>query len=170
MPTPTLRTERLLLEPYRPTDRDDFVALFTDAEVGRFMGDGPLAPAAAEALFERVFSKVYADDLFDVWAIRSAGRFVGHAEIKRTDQVSGHEIVYALARSAWGGGLGTELVRELLRYGFASLGLSRVYATVDEQNTASLVLLARLGFGHERDVAEPNGSTTRVLFVDRPSD
>ncbi|WBB57256.1 GNAT family N-acetyltransferase [Verrucosispora sp. WMMD573] len=170
MPTPTLRTERLLLEPYRRTDRDDFVALFTDVEVGRFMGDGPLAPAAAEALFERVFSKVYANDLFDVWAVRSACRFVGHAEIKPTDEVSGHEIVYALAKPAWGGGLGTELVRELLRYGFDCLGLSRIHATVDEQNSASLALLARLGFGHERDVAESNGSITRVLLVDQSSD
>ncbi|MEG3637467.1 hypothetical protein [Micromonospora palythoicola] len=49
-------------------------------------------------------------------------------------------------------------------------GLPPIHATVDEQNSASLALLARLGFGHERDVAEPNGSTTRVLFVDHPRD
>ncbi|GGM35772.1 N-acetyltransferase [Micromonospora sonchi] len=167
MPTPTLRTDRLLLEPYRPADRDDFVALFTDVEVGRFMGDGPLSNPDATALFERVFSKVYAGDLFDVWAVRLNGRFVGHAEIKRTDQVDGYEIVYALAKPAWGVGLGTELARELVRYGFAALCLSRVYATVAERNAASLALLSRIGFRPERDITEPDGSITRVLAVDK---
>ncbi|MEV0806928.1 GNAT family N-acetyltransferase [Micromonospora sp. NPDC050200] len=167
MPTPTLRTDRLLLEPYRPADAEDAVALLTDPEVGRFMGDGPLAPDDAVALFGRVFSKVYAGDLFDVWAVRRDGRYVGHAEIKRTDDVDGHEIVYALTKPAWGGGLGTELARALVRYGFDTLGLSRVYATVAEDNKASLALLAKLGFVHERDVTEDDGSVTRVLAVDR---
>ncbi|MER7460652.1 GNAT family N-acetyltransferase [Micromonospora sp. NPDC126480] len=165
MPTPVLRTDRLLLEPYRPDDAEDFVALFADPEVGRFMGDGPLSADEAGALFGRVFTKVYAEDLFDVWAVRHDGRYVGHAEIKRTDQVDGYEIVYALAKPAWGGGLGTELARALVRYGFDTLGLPVVYATVADANRASLALLAKLGFVHERDIAEEDGTTTRVLAV-----
>ncbi|MFG3704758.1 GNAT family N-acetyltransferase [Micromonospora sp. NPDC047670] len=168
MPTPVLRTDRLLVEPYRPDDAEDFVALFTDAEVGRFMGDGPMAADEAGALFGRVFTKVYANDLFDVWAVRRDGRYVGHAEIKRTDQVDGHEIVYALAKPAWGAGLGTELARALVRYGFDTLGLPRMYATVADANHASLALLGKLGFVHERDIAEDDGSVTRVLVVHRP--
>ncbi|MEU5939908.1 GNAT family N-acetyltransferase [Micromonospora sp. NPDC047548] len=166
MPTPTLHTDRLLLEPYRPADADEFVALLTDPEVGRFMGDGPMTAEDAAALFGRLFSKVYADGLFDVWAVRRDGQYVGHAEIKRTDDVDGHEIVYALAKPAWGAGLGTELARALTRYGFDTLGLPRVYATVAEDNTASLALLAKLGFVHERDVTEDDGGVTRILAVD----
>lgn len=170
MPTPTLHTDRLLLEPYGPVDAEDFVALFTDLEVGRFMGDGPMTAEAAGALFGRVFTKVYAADLFDVWAVRREGRYVGHAEIKRTDQVDGHELVYALAKPAWGAGLGTELARTLVRYGFDTLDLPRVYATVADANHASLALLGKLGFVHERDIAEDDGSVTRVLAVDRAPD
>jgi RimJ/RimL family protein N-acetyltransferase len=168
MPTPVLHTERLLLEPYRPDDAGDSIALLTDPEVGRFMGDGPMTAQEAGALFGRVFTKVYAADLFDVWAVRRDGRYVGHAEIKRTDQVDGHEIVYALAKPAWGAGLGTELARALVRYGFDTLDLPRVYATVADANHASLALLGKLGFVHERDIAEDDGSVTRVLAVDRP--
>lgn len=167
MPTPTLHTDRLLLEPYRPDDAKDFIALLTDPEVGRFMGDGPLTADEAGALFGRVFTKVYADDLFDVWAVRRDGHYVGHAELKRTDQVDGHEIIYALAKPAWGAGLGTELARALVRHGFDTLGLPRVYATVAEANHASLALLGRLGFVHERDIAEADGTVTRVLGVNR---
>ncbi|MEW2383901.1 GNAT family N-acetyltransferase [Micromonospora sp. NPDC047707] len=165
MPTPVLHTDRLLLEPYRPDDAEDFVTLFTDPEVGRFMGDGPLDAEEAGALFGRVFSKVYANDLFDVWAVRRGGSYIGHAEIKRTDQVDGHEIVYALAQPAWGGGLGTELARALVRYGFDTLALPVVYATVADANHASLALLGKIGFSHERDITEADGTATRVLAV-----
>ncbi|MFB8075974.1 GNAT family N-acetyltransferase [Streptomyces californicus] len=161
--TPTLRTERLLLEPYAPEDEEDFVALFQDTDVSRWMGDGPSTEAEDRALFGRVFTKVYAQDLFAVWAVRRDGELVGHAEIKRTEAVDGHEIIYALAPAAWGIGLGTELARALLDHGFGPLGLSEVHATVAAENTASLTLLERIGFEYTRDIEEDDGSTTRVL-------
>lgn len=101
--------------------------------------------------------------LFDVWAVRRNGLLVGHAEIKPTDVVGGHEIIYALAPTAWGSGLGTELAEAIVAHGFDTLGLTRVYATVAASNEASLTLLGRIGFGHVRDIKENDGSTTRVL-------
>ncbi|MFC9130125.1 GNAT family N-acetyltransferase [Streptomyces sp. NPDC057099] len=160
---PTLNTPRLLLDPYTPEDEERFVALFQDTRVSRWMGEGPASEPEDRALFGRIFTKVYAQDLFDVWAVRRDGLLVGHAEIKRTDAVDGHEIIYALAPEAWGGGLGTELAEALVAYGFRTLGLSEVYATVDARNTASLRLLGRIGFAHVRDVEEGDGSLTRVL-------
>ncbi|MGI5425966.1 GNAT family N-acetyltransferase [Streptomyces sp. CA-179760] len=161
--SPTLHTPRLLLDPYTPSDEESFVALFQDTRVSRWMGDGPSAEADDRALFGRIFTKVYAQDLFDVWAVRRDGLLVGHAEIKRTDAVDGHEIVYALAPEAWGGGLGTELAEALVGYGFRTLGLSEVHATVHARNAASLRLLGRIGFAHVRDIEEDDGSLTRVL-------
>ncbi|MFE7772591.1 GNAT family N-acetyltransferase [Streptomyces sp. NPDC057445] len=161
--TPTLRTERLLLEPYRPEDEEDFVALFQDTRVSRWMGDGTSSEAEDRALFGRIFTKVYAGELFDVWAVRRGGLLVGHAEIKPTDAVGGHEIIYALAPVAWGSGLGAELAAAVVAHGFGTLGLSEVHATVAAPNTASLALLRKLGFEHVRDIEEHDGSTTHVL-------
>ena len=170
MTTSTLRTERLLLEPYRPEDEEDFVALFADESVVRWMGSSPQSEADVRALFGRIFTKVYAQDLFDVWAVRQDGRFVGHAEIKRSDDVGGgHELVYALAPGSWGTGLGTEIARAVVGYGFDVLGLPEVHATVAEENQASLVLLGRLGFRHVRDIREDDGAVTRVLTFGRPA-
>lgn len=166
--TPTLRTERLLLEPYAPEDEEDFVALFQDTRVSRWMGEGPASEAADRALFGRIFTKVYAQELFDVWAVRRDGLLVGHAEIKPTDVVGGHEIIYALAPTAWGSGLGTELAEAIVAHGFDTLGLTEVHATVAAPNKASLALLDGIGFEHVRDVTEDDGSTTRVL-VRRPA-
>ncbi|WNF31010.1 GNAT family N-acetyltransferase [Streptomyces sp. C11-1] len=162
--TPILRTHRLLLEPYVPEDEQAFVALFQDTSVSRWMGDGPASEAEDRALFGRIFSKVYAQDLFAVWAVRRDGLLVGHAEIKPTEAVGGgHEIIYALAPTAWGYGLGTELAQVLVAHGFETLGLTEVHATVAAANQASLTLLARIGFEHVRDIEEDDGSTTRVL-------
>ncbi|OAR27038.1 acetyltransferase [Streptomyces sp. ERV7] len=161
--TPTLRTERLLLDRYVPDDEEGFVALFQDTRVSRWMGDGTASEADDRALFGRIFTKVYAEDRFDVWAVRRDGRLVGHAEIKRTDEVEGHEIIYALAPDAWGSGLGREVARALVTHGFDTLGLTEVHATVAEPNRASLAVLDKLGFAHVRDITEDDGSTTRVL-------
>ncbi|WBQ05063.1 GNAT family N-acetyltransferase [Kribbella sp. CA-293567] len=170
--TPTLRTARLLLTPYVPADEDDFVALFQDSRVSRWMGDGPESEAEDRAMFGRVFTKVYALNRFDVWAVRLDGAFVGHAEIKPAKVVEGWELVYALAESAWGQGLGTELAEAIVDYGFAELGLAEVHATVAEPNVASIGLLKKIGFRHVRDIEE-DGGTVVVLTrtkADAPDD
>ncbi|MEV8322622.1 GNAT family N-acetyltransferase [Kitasatospora sp. NPDC056731] len=161
--TPTLRTERLLLDPYVLADEEDFVTLFQDREVSRWMGDGPQPEAEDRALFGRIFTQVYASNRFDVWAVRQGGRLVGHAEIKPTTVSEGFEIVYALAPEAWGRGLGTELAAAIVDYGFTALGLTEVHATVADANLASLALLGRIGFRHVRDITEDDGSMTRLL-------
>ncbi|GAA3169257.1 GNAT family N-acetyltransferase [Nonomuraea roseoviolacea] len=161
--TPTLHTKRLVLEPYVPEDEDGFVALFQDARVSRYMGDGPSPEADDRALFGRIFTKVYAQNLFEVWAVRRDGEYVGHAEIKPTGTVGGHEIIYALAPAAWGSGLGTELAEAIVAYGFETLRLSEVFATVAADNLVSLAVLGKIGFRHVRDIEEDDGGTTRVL-------
>ncbi|MFC0628943.1 GNAT family N-acetyltransferase [Kribbella deserti] len=166
--TPTLRTARLLLTPYVPADEDDFVALFQDTRVSQWMGDGPETEAEDRALFGRIFTKVYAENKFDVWAVRLDGAFVGHAEIKPAKAVDGHELVYALAKSAWGRGLGTELAEAIVDYGFAELGLAEVHATVAEPNVASIALLKKIGFQHIRDYEE-DGNTVVLLTRTKPA-
>lgn len=168
MPTPELSTGRLHLAPYLPADEDTFVALFQDTRVSRWMGDGPQSEAADRALFGRVFTTVYAHDAFDVWAVREDGRYVGHAEIKPTGTVGGHEIIYALAPGAWGRGLGRELAAALTAHGFDRLGLPQVHATVAAENHASLRVLEHVGYRHVRDLTEDDGGLTRVLTCERP--
>jgi RimJ/RimL family protein N-acetyltransferase len=164
-PSPTLRTARLLLEPYTRADEDDFVALFQDERVTRWMGDGPESEQHDRDLFDRLFTLVYAERRFDVWAVRcpQSHRLLGHAEIKHTEQAAGHEIIYALHPDAWGVGLGTELAEALVAYGFGTLELPEVHATVADENAASLAVLTRIGFRHVRDIAEDDGHLTRLL-------
>ncbi len=149
--TAVLTTARTTLRPYTRVDQDFFVSLFQDRDVCRFVADGKVgSPEDDRALFGRIFDPVYAQDRFAVWAVvdSASDQPIGHAEIKPSpsDDVDGWELVYVLAKSHWGRGLGTEIAGAVTRHGLDGLGLDAVYATINEANAPSIKLLAKLGY------------------------
>ncbi|HEV2705439.1 MAG TPA: GNAT family N-acetyltransferase [Pyrinomonadaceae bacterium] len=166
----TLETERLIFRPYTKEDRERLVALTTDAEVMRFVGDGVLSREAAESQFERVFTHVYEPRAFDLWAVwTKEGAYVGHAEIKPRKGAQDFEIIYLLDRAHWGRGYATEIARRLIRYGFDELGLARVTATIDAANSPSIRIVEKLGMRYE-DEYEDEFGTTLVYAIEKPKD
>jgi ribosomal-protein-alanine N-acetyltransferase len=163
--TPALRTERLEFTPYRPEDEDHFVALLRTEEVCRWMGQDQVPEADLRAVFRAILSDVYPTHRFDVWGVWCQGTYIGHAEVKKTGNVDGHELIVALAPEYWGQGMGTEVIRGLLRHAADNLGLKEVYGMVGAENTASLALCRRLGFRDVRDVVGEDGSVTRMVVI-----
>ncbi|GAA3736739.1 GNAT family N-acetyltransferase [Streptomyces tremellae] len=163
--TPELHSERLRFLPYRPEDEDHFVALLRDEEVCRWMGQDLVPEPEVRVLFRTILTEVYPRRLFDVWGLWHAGAYVGHAEVKKTGNVAGHELVTALVPAHWGRGLGREVVRTLLRHAAENLGLTEAYGMVGAENRASLAMCERLGFRHVRDVKGDDGTVTRMLVV-----
>ncbi|MFI9379906.1 GNAT family N-acetyltransferase [Kutzneria sp. NPDC052558] len=163
--TPTLRSERLLLSPYTPDDEDDFVALLRDEEVCKWMGQERQPEETIRQLFALLFSEVYPNAMFDVWAVRLDGRYIGHAELKKTGNVDGHELICALVRDVWRMGLGTELSYRVIDYGFDELGLAEIHGCVDANNTRSLAMARKAGFEIVRDVTGSDGTVTRVVTL-----
>ena len=160
--TPLLSTPRLTLRPYREEDRAWSVAFFGEEEVFRYAAGGALAPAAASALFDRVF-EVYREGRFSVWLAEEAGERVGHAELKPRAGEPGLEVVYFLAPRAQGRGLGGELVDALLAR--AAELRSPVLATVHPDNARSIRLLEKKGFRLDKTETDEDGTT---LFFRRP--
>jgi RimJ/RimL family protein N-acetyltransferase len=163
--TPVLRTEHLEFIPYRAEDEDAFVTLLRNEEVCRWMGQEQAPEAELRTLFQLILTDVYPERRFDVWGLWLDGAYAGHAEVKPTGNVDGHELVTALAPQFWGRGLGAEVIRGLLRHAAGDLGLKEVYGMVGAENTASLAMCRRLGFRHLRDVVADDGSVTRMLIV-----
>jgi RimJ/RimL family protein N-acetyltransferase len=164
--TETLTTERLVLRPYVREDRDAVVALLTNPEVMRFIGDGVMTMERALRVFEKVF-ELYEQGAWGLWAVDDAatGRLVGLAELKPR-KTGDWEIVYLFGADAWGKGYATEVGRALVRFGFERLGLARVAATVDYGNAVSRRVLEKLGMsqiGEESDEIGPYA----VYAVDR---
>ena len=155
-----LRTARLVLAPLADVHLPDEVALDADAEVMRFLG--PVRSAAEVARWHRERLAVARRSRgLGFWAGSVDGEFVGWWLLEppsRADQgpvVGQAELGYRLARRFWRRGLASEGARELIRYGFADLGLSRIFAETMAVNVGSRATMAAVGMRHVRTLHLP---------------
>jgi [ribosomal protein S5]-alanine N-acetyltransferase len=144
---PELRTARLRLRPVSLADLDPLHALWTDAEVRRFLWDDQMIPrerAAAE-----IDASIASFDAhgFGMWALSSApeNALAGFCGLRRFGEAEEVEVLYGLAPRLWGRGLATEAAREVLRFGFEEIRLDRIFGRTDPPNVASRRVLDRLG-------------------------
>lgn len=156
MTQPTLRTDRLLLRPWRPDDLPTVYDIYSRWEVARYLGRTPTVltePAQAEASLARWAA--IEGPLHGVWAIvpRGASVPVGSALLKLlplsgSGTASGDtEIGWHLHPDAWGAGYATEAAQGLLAHAWAG-GLDEVFAVTYRENTASQAVCRRLGMTH----------------------
>ena len=141
-----LRTERLLLSPVRPADHGELLAHWTAPDVRRFLFDGAvMTPQEVTDTIEDS-EHTFAASGHGLWTVREHGRepLTGTAGLRPLDDL-GLEIVYSLAPHAWGHGYATEAARAVVEHALNTLGLPEVFAEVDEGNTASTVVIERLG-------------------------
>lgn len=85
------------------------------------------------------------------FAIDFNGEAIGAAGIILKDDVytGNGEIGYWIGQPFWGKGIGTKVVKELLRIAFDEMNLFRVYAEVFEKNIASARILEKNGLVKE---------------------
>jgi RimJ/RimL family protein N-acetyltransferase len=84
--------------------------------------------------------------------LKKDGSFVGQCGIipQVVDGQQEWEIGYLLVRNYWGRGLATEAAIALLEYGFNTLGLTRLIATIYHENTPSIKVAERIGMKFEK--------------------
>jgi [ribosomal protein S5]-alanine N-acetyltransferase len=164
--TPVLRTERLALRPFEPTDLEGRRALGRDPEILEMFGEStelaePVPMSAAEARDWYDFWTSDPDPLR--WAVEYEGRFVGTTNLhslREADRKAQFGIGL-LDRRTWGQGLGAEVTREVVRYGFEEIGLHRIGLKVFAHNDRAIRCYARCGFveeGREREAAYVGGA------------
>lgn len=150
-----LETERLVLKAYTENDKADLINLFTDPAVMKHVGDGVMTDTQAEEWWQKLFDKFYPKGL-NIWAVFTKDKvYAGHAGIyQRPTKEKDWEFVYFLRRDAWGKGYATEIARKIIEYGLEDLNLPEVFATVDDNHTASIRVLEKAGMSflrHEYD-------------------
>ncbi len=117
----------------------------------RYIGGGsPLTREQSEAQISD-FVRHWEERGFGLWAaeLRESGDLVGFVGLVYQDEWSETEVGWRLDRAYWGRGLATEGAVASLRYGFEELGLGRIIAIIQPENSAS------------RRVAEKAGLTLR---------
>lgn len=147
-----LETERLILRPWQPRDRDPFAAMNADAQVMADLG-GPLSREASDAKYER-FDRVYEENGFTRWVLEGKvspflGEFMGYTGLVPVpvDHPLGmhYDIGWRLVHSAWGNGFACEAARAALDDAFTRCGLDEVLAYTAPSNSRSQSVMAKLG-------------------------
>jgi RimJ/RimL family protein N-acetyltransferase len=146
---PVLRTERLILRPWRQSDLEPFAALNADDRVTRTLA-GSLDRAASDAMATR-FSESFAKHGFGYWAVELPGAapFIGALglSIPAFDApfMPVVEIGWRLAFDHWGKGYATEGAKAALDYGFNQAGLEEIVSFTAAGNSRSRAVMERLG-------------------------
>jgi RimJ/RimL family protein N-acetyltransferase len=154
-----IRTERLLLRPFRDTDIDRLADWQARPEVSRFLYWEPRSREDAEAALARRMTETRLEGDDDCLALaverRDDGLLLGDASLwLRSAAHRQIEIGYVFHPDCGGKGYATEADRALLDFAFHELDAHRVFARTDARNTASAALLRRLHMRQEAHFRE----------------
>lgn len=145
--TPRLNATRLARE-----DLSDLVALHLDEEVSRFLGG--VRSVEATAIYFDTNLRHWDEHGLGLWTLRDADRtFMGRAGLRyvELEGVRELEIAYALAKPAWGQGLGTEIAEALVDIWQTRCADRSLVGIVVKGNRPSENVLQKAGFSYERD-------------------
>ena len=156
MSQPTLHTDRLSLVPLGDEHLALEVELDSDPEVLRYLYGRARSRTEVEKDHLRRMDAAsvrpglgfwigLVDDEFIGWWILRSATGPDQPEID-----GGAELGYRLLRRWWRQGLASEGSRELLRYGFAEVGLHRIFAQTMAVNAGSRAVMTSIGMGYVR--------------------
>ena len=173
----TLRTEHLLLRPWRKDDYGSFASMNADPEVMRYL-PAALSREESNALADRLALELEQRG-WGIWALERLdnGEFIGFAGLNPFTDLpfaDGTEIAWRLKRSAWGRGYASEAARQALAIAFERLKLTEVVSFTATSNLRSIAVMKRIGmensgatFQHPR-VTEGSPLREHVLYrIDR---
>lgn len=158
-----LETARLILKTPELADFDHLLALRSDPEVMKYIGDGSThTPAQVQQFLQNAiaYQKKHGIGFCSVFA-KASGEFVGQAglfHIGYCDEQPDIEIAYRLHKKFWGKGYATELVKALIRWGFDHLPIKKLIAASHPENIASQNVLKKAGLDFRGKRLWHNGS------------
>lgn len=165
MTTTVFKSQRLIAKRWIPEDFDALLAVYSDREAMRWVGDGePITRDECHAWF-RVTECNYAKRGYGMFTLVEAegGAVAGFAGLVHPGGQLEPELKYAFLRTHWGAGLATEAARQLLDYGAWVHGLRRIIATVAPGNLASQRVLAKAGMALAEERLNRDGTKTLVF-------
>lgn len=158
VPTPTLRTSRLLLRAWRSADRVAFAAMNADPAVMEFLGRGPMQRWESDAFADRIETE-WTDRGYGLWAVEVVDGpvFIGyvglHAAEFEAPFTPSVEVGWRLASQHWGNGYATEAARAAVAWGLGERGLPEILSFTAAINVRSRAVMERIGL-----VEDPAGA------------
>jgi RimJ/RimL family protein N-acetyltransferase len=144
-----------------PSDLDSLFALYSDPEVRRYFPEGTLTREETKEELDWFLQGHPDNPQLGLWATihRETNQFIGRCGLLpwTIDQRPEVEVAYMLAKGYWGQGLGTEVARAILDYGFEQLRLSRLICLIDRDNQASIRVASKIGMTFEKEGQDDKG-------------
>ena len=141
-----LQTKRLILRPWSENDAEELYKYASDPEVGPPAGWPP--HTSVENSREIIRTVLSAPETYAV-CLKENGKPIGSVGLHRNDLAEKddeYELGYWIGKPFWGQGLIPEASRELLRYAFEDLGMSRIWCGYYDGNVKSRRVQEKLGF------------------------
>lgn len=146
MTLPILEAPGVVLRPLELADAEALFAAHRDEETHHYWS-GPAHKSVEETRAN--IAEALANKTANVWVITEAGgEALGRTGIFVLREGVG-EIGIIMRREATGRGLASKAVQLVVEHGFCVLGLHRIAADIDPDNTSSLSLFLRAGFQRE---------------------
>ena len=144
----TLKTERLLLRPFKLSDIDAVLEYASDPQWATHY-PGPYNRKRAE--YTVAFAVSTPGDNGAVFAIVYDGRVIGlvSLNVDPEDRERKAELGYDIARNVWGRGLATEAASAVCDWGFREFALAKIFAGADARNRRSRRVMEKLGMTRE---------------------
>jgi ribosomal-protein-alanine N-acetyltransferase len=155
----TIETRRLILRPWRESDRPLFAEQNADPVVMRFLLD-ILTRAASDAYVDRVEQHLTRYG-FCKWAVEAPGiaSFIGAVGLShvtfKAPFTPAVEVAWRLHRRYWGHGYATEAAQAAIEDGFTRVGLAEIVAFTTLDNKPSTRVMERLGMSRTIEFDHP---------------
>jgi RimJ/RimL family protein N-acetyltransferase len=149
-----LRTERLVIRPYRENDATALHEVFGSPEVMKWTPSPPSKDLAetAQRLARTMDFTAQQPPGMGLWALElgKTAEFLGQVGLFPVEGKGPEiEVAYELAPRVWGHGYATEATRALVDYGFDELGLRRIVALILPDNARSQNVASKCGMSLE---------------------
>lgn len=150
----TLKTDRLLLRPWRDTDLQDFYEYASVEGVGQMAGWIP--HRSLEESRQILLHFIQGRRTF---ALEYQGKVIGSLGVEAYNEehypelaaLSGREIGYVLSKAYWGQGLMPEAVKAVIRYLFETVGLDFILVGHFDWNRQSARVIEKCGFQYVKN-------------------
>lgn len=153
-----ISTWRLLLRDFTTEDEAALLALEAEPALYRYRDSAPPSEEERRAFFQKT-QDLLKQDLRPAYILAvvlpADGRLIGVVTLTITNRALGQaELGYRLSPAFWGQGYAAEAARGLVGFGFAALGLHRIYALCHPDNMGSRRVMEKIGMQYEGHLRE----------------
>ena len=156
-PFPRLETQRLILRKVRDSDVESLNNILSDPEVARFDYFYPVTSDVEVVKFIERYNTELKESVEITWGIisKESNKLIGICCLGDfDDRARRAEIGYDIVQTEWNKGYATEALEAIIDFGFTTMNLNRIEATITPGNDASVKVLKKCNLIQEGIVRE----------------